>query len=80
MYLQSRKASTLSLNAKLEEVKMLEKVDELFLPNEGLVCFKNTQGKWGYLNKEGEMSIKPVWDYAFSFSEGLALVGKMKKN
>jgi hypothetical protein len=64
------------LNSKLEEVKVLEKVDEINVPNEGLICFKNTQGKWGFMNNDGEIAIKPIYDNANNFSEGLALIGK----
>jgi|GEM_PF-5570591 hypothetical protein len=64
------------LNAKLEEVKILEKVDEVRLPCEGFICFKNTRGKWGYMNKDGVIVIRPVYDFAGDFSDGLALIGK----
>jgi len=46
------------LNAQLEEVKVLEKVDELYSSSEGLICFKNTKGKWGYMNQEGEIAFE----------------------
>ena len=64
------------LNAKLEEIKILVKVDEVRLPCEGLICFKNTRGKWGYMNKDGDIVIQPVYDIAGDFSDGLALIGK----
>ncbi len=66
------------LNSKLEEVKVLEKVDILLSCAEEFICFKNTKGKWGFLNKEGEIVIKPTYDGAASFSEGLALI-KIRK-
>ena len=31
-------------------------------------------GKWGYIDQTGEVVIEPVWDYAHSFSGGLAYV------
>ncbi|MEO0110388.1 MAG: WG repeat-containing protein [candidate division WOR-3 bacterium] len=31
-------------------------------------------GKWGYINKEGKFVINPQFDYAYPFSEGLAVV------
>jgi len=62
------------LNAQLEEVKVLEKVDELYSSSEGLICFKNTKGKWGYMNQEGEIAIEPKYNDASSFRNELALV------
>ena len=32
-------------------------------------------GAWGYINKHGEVVIAPRFDMAWTFSEGLALVG-----
>lgn len=34
-------------------------------------------GKWGYVNEKGELAIPCEYDYAASFSEGKALVGKI---
>jgi len=68
------------LNAKLEEIKTLEKVDEVYAPNEGLICFKNTRGKWGYMNLNGEVVISPVYDLAYNFSDGLALIARMEND
>ncbi|MGB2698327.1 MAG: WG repeat-containing protein, partial [Candidatus Zixiibacteriota bacterium] len=31
-------------------------------------------GKWGYINKQGEIIIKPQFDHTDDFSEGLAAV------
>ncbi len=66
------------LDSKLEEVKVLEKVDKINIPSEGLICFKNTRGKWGYMNKEFDIIIKPTYDAAYSFSDGLALIEKIE--
>jgi KWG Leptospira. len=35
-------------------------------------------GKFGYIDKTGKVVIEPVFDYAESFSEGLARVKKSK--
>jgi hypothetical protein len=66
------------LNSKLEEVKVMAKVDEINAPYEGLICFKDTKGKWGYLNMDGDIVIKPIFDFANNFSEGLALIEQIK--
>lgn len=31
-------------------------------------------GKWGFVNKKGEIVINPEFDYVFNFSEGIAAV------
>ncbi|MBU3187647.1 WG repeat-containing protein, partial [Clostridium estertheticum] len=31
-------------------------------------------GKWGFINKTGEIVIKPQFDFACNFSEGLAAI------
>ena len=45
--------------------------DEDFAP----VC---QNGKWGYINLNGDMVIEPQYDYACCFSEGMALVGYLE--
>jgi WG repeat protein len=47
--------------------------------SEGVVAFK-IHGKWGYLNKQGQIVIKPQFDSAHDFSEGLAAVREKNKN
>ena len=42
---------------------------------EGLALVYTNNGKYGYVDTRGEMVIKPVYDYAVDFSEGLAVVG-----
>ncbi len=39
----------------------------------GLFCV-NVNGKYGYIDKTGKYVINPQFDYAGSFSEGLAVV------
>lgn len=43
---------------------------------EGLLMVKLEDETYGYINKKGEMVIKPQYDVAYGFSEGLALVKK----
>lgn len=45
--------------------------------SEGLAAVKK-DGKWGYIDKTGKTVIPFSYDYAFSFSEGLAVVGQTK--
>lgn len=43
--------------------------------SEGLVCYKDyAYGSFGYINLKNEIIIKPSFEYAFRFSEGLAFV------
>mgnify|MGYP006334487577 CR=1 FL=1 len=42
--------------------------------NDATYAAVKVNGKWGFVNKEGEMVIDPVYDDARSFSNGLAAV------
>ena len=42
--------------------------------SEGLAQFRNTEGKWGYVNIKGDVVISPQYVKARPFSDGLALV------
>lgn len=42
---------------------------------EGVALVYTSNGKYGYMDTRGEMVIKPMYDYAADFSEGLAVVG-----
>ena len=42
--------------------------------SDGFAAVKQN-GKWGYIDEEGNMAIKPQFDFAGSFSEGVAVVG-----
>jgi hypothetical protein len=42
--------------------------------NSELTVFRSESGKFGFINKKGEVVIKPVYDQAENFSEGLAAV------
>jgi len=69
----SNKESSLDYEAEknfIEEVK-------LWFPenNTYLFCFEEN-GKYGYINAMGQVVIKPHYDFASDFSEGLAYVGK----
>jgi hypothetical protein len=43
-------------------------------PPEKRLYLVKADGKWGYIDAEGEIVIKPQFDFAREFSEGLALV------
>ena len=44
--------------------------------SDGLIRFKTTEGLWGYLNKSGEVVIKPAYLVSENFVNGLARVSK----
>ena len=48
--------------------------------SDGLLPVKDEDGKWGYVNKKGEMIITPKYDSYTPFSDGLALVSKSEKD
>lgn len=39
-------------------------------------CAVKLDGKWGYINVEGELVVPADYDEAYAFSEGMAVVGK----
>lgn len=43
--------------------------------SEGLALVYTAAQKYGYINTQGEMVIKPFYDCAYDFSDGLAIVG-----
>lgn len=40
----------------------------------GLAKFQNNKGKWGFIDRRGGIYIEPIYDFALSFNDGLALV------
>ena len=42
---------------------------------EGLASVVDENGKYGYVDKKGQLVIPCIWDGASDFSEGLAAVG-----
>ena len=58
--------------------KILNNYDKIMDFSESLACVQK-DGKYGFINKEGEEVIKPIYDNACYFSEGLARVRKDDK-
>jgi len=50
-----------------------DSIDEISLSDEELIPVKK-DSKWGFININGTITIEPRFDYALSFSEGLACV------
>lgn len=62
-------------NAKGEKLSALACADmDVFMGD--AIAYKDASGKWGYVNKNGEIVIKPQFDQAKSFSGGLGAVCK----
>ena len=40
----------------------------------GKIAYKDSKGKWGFVNSDGKTAIEPKYDEAMSFSNGLAAV------
>ena len=64
-----------------ESEKLLEGYSKVYNETEGLFCvgigtdpITGFGGKYGFINNQGEMVIKPVFDYARPFHDGLALI------
>lgn len=58
-------------------VMMLISISCTAQDNDGLYLIKDEAGLYGYIDKTGKIVIKPQFEYADDFSEGLAAVGKM---
>ncbi len=43
--------------------------------SEGRALFQTGSGKYGYMDTRGEVVIPPLYDVAYDFSEGIALIG-----
>jgi hypothetical protein len=50
-----------------------EKIEQIGYTSEGLKSVK-LEGRWGYINKEIELVIDNIYDSAFPFNNGLALI------
>lgn len=65
-------------NSKFKKIGKFQ-CDELDMStDEGIFAFKVNE-KWGFVNSEGKIIIKPEYDEALSFSNGLAAVCKNEK-
>ncbi len=62
------------INEEFKTVFTLKDAEMAGVFSDGLARFQTMDGKWGFVNKTGEIVIKPSYDYAESFSDGLALV------
>lgn len=51
---------------------------DMWLFSEGLAAV-NIKNRWGFIDKQGNIAIKPQFDMAYGFSEGLATVEIKKK-
>ena len=61
------------MTLKTDDVRIETKLDTVTM--EGTLAAVKIGDKWGYINAEGEVVIEPKFDSAWSFSEGLAVVG-----
>lgn len=48
--------------------------------SDGLMLFKTSKKKYGYINSQGDVVIKPIYDLANIFNEGVAIVGKKQND
>ena len=74
------------INKEGKEVWSLSSVDNdrvtavLSYFSDGLSFFQTAKEKFGYVNSKGEVVIKPIYDMATPFREGVAVVGKKHNN
>jgi hypothetical protein len=62
------------VDKNFNKVFEMKSAQEIGIFSEGLARFRNYKQMWGFLDKAGKIAIKPIYDYAESFSEGLALI------
>jgi hypothetical protein len=65
------------VNSEMETVFTLSDAEKAGVFSEGLAKFQNNKQKWGFVDKTGEVVIKPKYHSVKSFKEGLALVTLM---
>jgi len=62
------------IDKEYKEVLVLDDAIEAGYFCEGFTKYKNKEGKWGFINKEGEKVIPAKYDYVESFIDGYAMV------
>lgn len=70
------------INKKGEIVVDFGTYSEMESFSEGLAAVrveKENKNLWGYINTKGEIAIAPAYGYVYSFSDGVAIVGKNDK-
>ena len=61
-----------ALSAGNEEFRTAQSIGNF---SEGFAAFQNADGLWGYIDRQGQVVIAPVWTVADIFSEGRARIG-----
>ncbi|MCH8904172.1 MAG: WG repeat-containing protein, partial [Bacteroidetes bacterium] len=62
------------IDKDMHTVFTLNDAEEAGVFSEGLAKFKDEEGEWGFVDKAGEVVIKPRYNYVSAYREGLALV------
>lgn len=57
-----------------EQIQQFQ-IDLMYNLSEGRALFVTREGKYGYLDVKGNVIVPPLYDCAYPYSEGLALVG-----
>jgi hypothetical protein len=81
----SKDSETIYINIKGEKIADFKSFYPVpFDFSDGLLAFVDNEiwylGKWGYLDKKGEVTIQPQYKSAYRFSEGLACVETFGKS
>lgn len=63
-----------AINTKFEVAFEMEDATIVGAFSEGLAKFADEDGKWGFVDKKGNVVIEPEWDNVGSFKDGLAVV------
>jgi hypothetical protein len=66
------------INEDMKVVFTLDKIERAGNFFDGMVSIENSEGKWGFANKEGKIVIKPSYDEVSDFYDGKAVVTETK--
>ena len=66
------------INEDMKVAFTLDKMEKAGDFLDGMVRIQNSEGEWGYANKEGKIVIKPSYDRVSDFYDGKAVVAEVK--
>lgn len=62
------------IDKNFNKVFEMKSAQEVGIFTDGLARFRNYKQMWGFVDKTGNVAIKPLYDFAESFSDGIAYI------